>query len=177
VGLAHGTCGEFATIVSARVTMLRQHEKSEHTRADAVAALAAGRWRLAGLSARASVGFALDVLRAAAGQVPRDEIRRRKVLAEAVRSTAARREAVALLTEEFDERSVADYLTRCWHFIDHVVRIKDLGIPAACDGDDGAAHDQQRRVWLRCAQESSAHIPYSAAAVRQILGDTGLHGR
>lgn len=170
MGLARGIDAEFTEVTAARVILLRQYEKVEHTRADAIAALAAGRWRLAGLSARASVGFALDVARAAAGRPTRDEIRRRKVLTDVLQSGAARQEAISLLTDPFTASDVARYLDRCWHFIDEVLMISALGIPSYYgDAEARQVHEEQRRIWLGLARTLQVPTPYAAAAVEHIL--------
>jgi hypothetical protein len=158
-----------ADIAAARVVMLRQYEKYEHTRADAVAALAAGRWRLAVLSARAAVGFALDTVQASHGHPERDEIRRRANLRRVVRRPADRQHGMLLLAGCPAEWDPPAYLDACGSFIDDVLKIQQIDIPGYYYGKRQSEHVTMRREWLRLAEESGSVTPLSPAAIKQVL--------
>jgi hypothetical protein len=160
---------EVSEFAARRLTALRQYEKYEHTRADADAALAAGRWRLAGLSARASVGFALDVVAAGADEPYRDEVHRSAIAAAALASPADREELWRLLSGNFDAHTATDLLARCWRFVDEVLRIHTLDIPGYYGGDRRAEHERQRAAWLGLARIVRARTPFTDVATRQLL--------
>ena len=168
MGLTGGA--QLADLAAARVTMLRQYEKYEHTRADAEAALQAGRWRLAVLSARAALGFALDTLLAHGGRPQRDEIRRARGVAELLQRPADRRRGRHLLRAPVDEGTAATYVAACWRFIDERLAIGRLQLPGYYYGDRREEHVAMRREWLALAEQVGAAVPFAPGAVRQVLG-------
>lgn len=162
---------ELSELAALRLTLLRQYQKYEHTRADAVAAFQAGRWRLAGLSARACLGFALDVARAANGHAHRDEVNRLGTLSQVLRSRSLRKDAVRLLTSEFSAENVERYLADCLSFIDTNLHPAELGLPAYYYGSDRAAHVESRNAWLRIARTCGVKTTYSDSAADQLLSE------
>jgi hypothetical protein len=171
VGVATVAGIELSELAALRLTLLRQYQKYEHTRADALAALEAGRWRLAGLSARACLGFALDVARAANGHAHRDEVSRLGTLSQVLHSTSLRNDAARLLTSQFSAEDVAEYLTECLTFIDTNLQTSEMGLPAYYYGSEREAHVECRNAWLRVARACGAKTTYSDSAADQLLSD------
>jgi len=166
---------ELSQLAASRVVALRQYMKYEAMRADSEAALVAGRWRLAALSARAAVGFALDVTRAMNGEPLRDEVRRQSVGRALFRRSRADRDKVLhLLTDAISETETGAFLQACWQFIDEVLALQELAIPGFFYGGAREDHEQRRREWLSLARRLHAHIPYSDEAVAQLLGPEGI---
>jgi hypothetical protein len=167
--------GHVAWLAASRLAALRQHMKYEHTRADAVAALRAGRWRLAVLSARAAVGFAVDVQCALHGVVRRDEVRRRSRLAAllADRPDAARAVVAVLEHPVTTEAEAAPYLDRCWEAVDSWLRFGDVTIAGYHHGDT-RRHEQARSAWLAVVAGAQLPLPYDATTARQLQQDAAL---
>jgi hypothetical protein len=160
---------EFTQLASARLIALRQFMKYEHTRADADAALKVGRWRLGVLSARAAVGFAVDVILAMQGRAVRDEIHRR-LMVDLIfddDSSGSAEEFLKLLTHRVERESANQFVRECWTFIDDALQLDRLDIPPYYLGDP-REHKEERLEWLKLAKQIGARPIYSPQEVDQL---------
>lgn len=166
-------CATMDEVVASRLIALRQFTKYESCRADADAALTAGRWRFAVLSARAAVGFAIDVAVAAGGSAFRDEVRRRRRAEELQGAVSAQSESiVALLGTTPRTLNASEYVRSCWSAIDEVLLPMFRTVPKYFyAGDSGREHVRQRRSLLELAAALDIDTLYDRETAAQVLAD------
>jgi hypothetical protein len=163
---------ESRSVILSELIVLRQHMKYEHMRGDADAALAAGRWRLAVLSARGALGFAVDVVRARAGAAYRDEVHRRRGIENVFGSRTGGR-VVALLTKPVTKARASVFVRSCWKVVDAMFADAKIDVPLYYSGRRMNEHRRARRAWLLAAEQLGMETLYSAEETKQILAAGG----
>lgn len=138
------------TLIRSRLLAMRQFTKLESMKSDALAALAAGRWQMAVLCARAALLFAIDVLQASRGG-DRDEIHRLSAeRLRPLRDVSALPLIQQLLASPSHNESASEFVSSCLAAIEQLP-LADLVIPPYFDPKTRMLHETERtqlESWL-----------------------------